>query len=418
MLEEFIPYICWMDFDYTVPEHMKLWRDLNIKGMRAFFNTDDIPYSAVMPTQNYMQKCFDTMPNPMHAWTYEDNPLPWLQKGMMRDIFNVCKSEKWLPIISFGCQEETPHGWLGRAISEDKWPWLTEFVRQLGIYLRDKMGFSRVDFEWWNEPTKLQSLNWGYDKYCALGTKLAIVWHTVSNSNKFYAFSDDLQNMYYLKLILTDEVFCPNIDVISTHIGVGTEDSEWNNKLITECNKLIAVYSHLKQSVSELTCNGIITRLDQLKNGTTVGYGHIGLNRHLVNGNLLGTRMDDYANWDTNYFKITAQDKINVSAQFNKENYKVGEEDMNLDKIYKDGSTGIGVRFIQKVLNADIKPTVPLAVDGVWSPKMDAIVLVYQKKYGLSQYAGDIGPNTMQQMIDLYPKIWNNIEYLWSIGIR
>ena len=97
---------------------------------------------------------------------------------------------------------------------------------------------------------------------------------------------------------------------------------------------------------------------------------------------------------------------------------KEGEEDMNLDKIYKDGSTGIGVRFIQKVLNADIKPTVPLAVDGVWSPKMDAIVLVYQKKYGLSQYAGDIGPNTMQQMIDLYPKIWNNIEYLWSIGIR
>lgn len=99
-------------------------------------------------------------------------------------------------------------------------------------------------------------------------------------------------------------------------------------------------------------------------------------------------------------------------------NYKTEDEDMKLDEIYKEGSRGIGVRFIQMILNQDMKPELPLAVDGIWGPKTNAIVLAYQEKYNLAQYGGAIGPNTMQDMIKQYPGIWDNIQYLYAIGVR
>jgi len=395
-MKEFIPYLCWMDFDYTILSHMQLLRILNIKGIRGFFNTDDVPYSATMPNQAFINKCFDAMPNPMHAWTYENHPLPWLQKGKMSDLFTVCKQEKWLPIISFGCQEETPHGWLGRAIPEDKWNWLVEFVRQLGIYLRDTLKLERVYFEWWNEPTKLEQLGWGYNKYCALGNKIAIAWHSVSPNYKFGAFADDLTKLYYLKYILADKVFCKNIDIIFTHIGVGSEDSEWNENKIAECNRLISIYPHLKQSVSELTCNGIISRLNQLPN-QTIGYGHIGLLRHLINGSLLGTRMDDYAIWDSNLFAITAQDKINYSAKFNKDNYKpyILENDGMELNLVKPGSINDETKAVQEILlNAGYVCT----VTGKYDENTGKAIKEFQSDYKIT-VDGKVGRQTWDRLI-------------------
>jgi hypothetical protein len=413
-VKEFIPYLCWLDFDKDIPEHMQLWRTLNIKGIRGFFNIDHIPHIPSLPTQSFIQHCFDTMPNPMKSWTYEDNPLPWLQKGMIRDLFDICKQEKWLPIISFGCQEELPHGWLGRAIAEDKWDWLVEFVRQLGIYLRDTMKFDRVDFEWWNEPTKLQGLGFGWDKYCKLGNKLAIAWHSVSKNYKFYAFSDDTLALTFLNDILTDKVFMQNVDVISTHCGVAREDDEFEMGMIKYINTLIAKYPHLKQSVSEFTCNGIISRLNQLI-GTTIGYGHIGLNRHLIGGNLLGTRMDDYAIWDTDLFKITASDKIKISAKFNKDNYKaytVVEDDIMLEEIYENGSRSIGVTFIQKVLNEDIDIDLDpkLKVDGWFGDKTENAVKLYQKNFNL-EVDGRVGEITFKSMIFNNQNLFDELMY-------
>jgi hypothetical protein len=93
-------------------------------------------------------------------------------------------------------------------------------------------------------------------------------------------------------------------------------------------------------------------------------------------------------------------------------------EDMKLDSVYQEGSRGIGVRFIQKILNEDMKPEPLLVVDGIWGPKTNAIVLAYQEKHNLSQYGGAIGPNTMQAMIKSYPDIWDNIQYIYAIGVR
>jgi hypothetical protein len=335
----------------------------------------------------------------------------------MKDLFDLCKSQNWLPIVCFGTQEETPHGWLGRPISEDKWDWLTEFVRQLGIYLRDVYKFARVDFEWYNEPTKLQDLGFGWDKYCKLGTKLAKAWHSVSKNYKFYAFSDDLINLYYLQNILTDSTFMQNVDVISTHIGVAREDDEWDSYLINSANSMIAQYPHLVQSVSELTCNGIIDRLNQLP-GNVIGYGHIGLLRHLINGELLGTRMDDYAVWDDNLFQITAPDKISISAQFNRDNYipyKITEEDMVLEKEYKYGSKGIGVRFIQKVLNKDLEAN--LAIDGIWGNQTNIAVKSFESKYQMT-IDSKVDTQQFKFMIRSYPDEWNDTEHDWSIGVR
>jgi murein L,D-transpeptidase YcbB/YkuD len=303
---------------------------------------------------------------------------------------------------------------LGRAISEDKWDWLTEYVRQLGIYLRDVMKLPRVDFEWWNEPTKLQGLGFGWDKYCKLGNKLAIAWHSVSKNYKFYAFADDLINLYYLKNILTDKVFMSNVDVISTHCGVAREDDEWNANLIATANGFMAIYPHLKQSVSELTCNGIISRLNQLP-GNTIGYGHIGLNRHLINGNLLGTRMDDYAYWDDNLFRITAPEKIAISAKFNHDNYKayeIVEDDIMLEEIYENGSRSIGVTFIQKVLNEDIDIDLDpkLKVDGWFGDKTENAVKLYQKNFNL-EIDGRVGEITFKSMIFNNQNLFDELMY-------
>lgn len=93
------------------------------------------------------------------------------------------------------------------------------------------------------------------------------------------------------------------------------------------------------------------------------------------------------------------------------------EEDMQLDKYYKLGSRGIGVRFIQKVLNEDIEPDPTLVVDGIWGSKTAEIVKEYQEKYGL-KVDGIVGSQTMKSMIEEYPWCWNEICYEYSIGVR
>jgi len=94
-----------------------------------------------------------------------------------------------------------------------------------------------------------------------------------------------------------------------------------------------------------------------------------------------------------------------------------GEEEMTLDKLYKLGSRGIGVKFIQKVLNADLKPTPLLVEDGIWGAKTADVVKQYQTFYGLL-VDGIVGPQTMKSMILEYPEIWNEIEYEYSVGVR
>lgn len=112
-------------------------------------------------------------------------------------------------------------------------------------------------------------------------------------------------------------------------------------------------------------------------------------------------------------------DKFNEFMDFIKLNGTVPdmEDDMKLKSVYKNGmKKEIGIKFIQMILNDDMKPVPLLKVDGWWGSKTDAIVLEFQKKYNLAQYGGAIGPNTMQFMIKKYPSIWNTFDYLYRIS--
>ena len=93
------------------------------------------------------------------------------------------------------------------------------------------------------------------------------------------------------------------------------------------------------------------------------------------------------------------------------------EDDMKLDKLYRMGSRGIGVKFIQKILNADIKPEPLLVEDGIWGLNTANVVKQYQTFYGLL-VDGIVGPQTMKSMILEYPEIWNEICYEYAIGVR
>jgi hypothetical protein len=87
------------------------------------------------------------------------------------------------------------------------------------------------------------------------------------------------------------------------------------------------------------------------------------------------------------------------------------EDEMTLDKLYMRGSRGIGVKFIQKVVNAHTGST--LLIDGIWGTLTEDGVRAFQEAKGL-QVDGKVGVETFPAMIEEYPKIWNQIEYAWS----
>lgn len=90
-------------------------------------------------------------------------------------------------------------------------------------------------------------------------------------------------------------------------------------------------------------------------------------------------------------------------------------KDMQLEKIYKQGSKGIGVRFIQMVVNEHLG--LSLIVDGIWGNQTSLGVKAFQTANGLT-VDGIVGTATFPKMIEAYPKIWNKINYMWAIGVR
>jgi hypothetical protein len=94
------------------------------------------------------------------------------------------------------------------------------------------------------------------------------------------------------------------------------------------------------------------------------------------------------------------------------------EDDMELKDVYKNGMKDeIGLKFVQMILNADLKPKPLLKIDGWWGDKTNPIVIAYQQKYKLAIYEGALGPNTFMHMIKTYPDIWNIFDYRYRAGL-
>jgi hypothetical protein len=90
-----------------------------------------------------------------------------------------------------------------------------------------------------------------------------------------------------------------------------------------------------------------------------------------------------------------------------------GDDEMKLDKIYKKGSRGIGVKFIQMVVNELLSTN--LIVDGIWGSKTEEGVKAFQAKWNLV-IDGIVGPATFPAMIEAYPKLWDRLQYMYAVG--
>ena len=418
-----IPGICWQEFYTQHQKSVDALNNANFKCLRIFFNLCDIPDTGITVKmssdvwQIFIKRLFATMPNPMHAWQFEGHSSPNTTTEPMRYAFDFCKKHNWLPIVCMGYQEETPHNWLGRNPSPDKWQWLGKFCKEFAYYLKYEMNFNRADMEVWNEPSKV--FNW--NNYCDLALIMATNWKFIPNY-KVHIFADDLLRQDYLNAILTRTDLCNKVDYISTHIGVGSEDEEWDRGLIQITAMKISRYPHLKQALTEMSVNGTWSRLNQLP-GNVAMYGIIGAIRNIEFGT--ATRIDDIWMWDRQgNLQTTSPTKAQILRDFNKTYYKpyISEsEDMEFFKNtteLKKGSKGMDVKLLQKVANKALSLAVPLGIDGNWGALTDKAIIDLNKFYDFVIRPEVIDWKRFMFYVGMYPEILDQIQCSYYKGER
>ena len=389
-MKEFIPGICWQEFYTSNQLAVNALNNAGFKALRIFFNLCDLPYTAI-PNQAYIKNLFATMPNPLHAWQFEGHSSPNTTTEPMRYAFDFCKTYKWLPIVCTGYQEELPHNWLGRTPGSDKFAWLGKFTYEFALYLKNTMGFSRADLEVWNEPSKCMNV----EHYCQLALVMANYWKEAVPYYKVHIFADDLLRQDYLNAILTRTTLCNKVDYISTHIGVGSEDEEWDRGLVQITAMKISRYPHLKQALTEMSVNGTWSRLQQLP-GNVAMYGIIGAIRNIEFGT--ATRIDDIWMWDrAGNLQCTSPEKAAILTNFNKTYYKpyiLESEDMEFNLV-KPGSINDETRAVQEVLS---KSGYALTVTGKYDTNTGLAIKEFQTDNNLI-VDGKVGRQTWDKLV-------------------
>ena len=316
-----IPTICWTTFNTKDQKHIDALVNAGFKGIRIFFNLCDLPYMEGLSENDthekwfgYINHCFTYMPDGMHAWTYEGKTGLFSCNQFMRDSFELCKKYNWLPIVCMGYQEEEPHNWLDRAISENKWSWVARMAKEVALYLKEIYGFKRADLEVWNEPSKLQGLGFGWDKYVRLATLMAKAWKTVAGY-KVHVFADDIQKQDYLDKVLGHAELMSVTDYIATHCGVGTENEEWDRDLVRyTADKIKSRYPNIKQALTEMSPNGQWDRMNQLP-GNVEMYGIILAIRKIEMGTAFV--IDDVWMHSGADFQVSSPQKAQILKDFN-----------------------------------------------------------------------------------------------------
>jgi len=416
-MTEFYTGICWQTFNCKNASQTNELKNAGFKMLRIFIDMANIPQGE--PTQQYIANFMNTVDG-LHYWTYEGKPGLFQSNAIVKDSFDFCLKNGWLPVCCFGYREEQPHNWLGRAPSEDKYDWLGKFAKSFAMYLAN-MGFPRADVEIYNEPSKLQGLGFGWDKYSKLAYIMGSNWKSVNPNYKLHIFADDSFRTQYLLDIMKNISLMNITDYISIHVGVGTEQQEWDDNQISKVKQTISKYPHLKLAVTEMSPNGTWSRLNQLIEAGVSMYGLF----WAIRKEEVGTSFvidDVWMIHADQSVQCTSPTKRDILTAFNHQYYKpcvIIEEnfDMKLDKYYKAGSQGIGVRLIQMVLNAELEPEPKLVEDGILGKNTTVIIKQFQKNYNLVQ-DGIIGPLTMKTMIFNNPEIWDEIEYEYCIGVR
>jgi hypothetical protein len=410
-MTEFITGICWQTFNCKDVRQTSVLVNSGFKMLRIFIDMANLPQGE--PTQSYIANFMNTVDG-LHYWTYEGKPGLFQSNAIVKDSFDFCKKEGWLPIVCLGYREEQPHNWLGRNPSGDKWLWLGKFSKAFATYLNN-WGFPRADVEIWNEPSKV----FGWEAYSELAYIMGSNWKSVNPNYKLHIFTDDSFRTGYLRDVMNNIDLMNITDYISIHVGVGTEQEEWDNKQISIVKNIISKIPHLKLAVTEMSPNGKWEHMQQLIDSGVSMYGLM----WAIRKEEVGTAfvIDDVWQIRPDQSVLcsspTKRDILTAFNHYYYEPYEIIEEDMKLEKLYKVGSQGIGVKFIQKVLNEEIAPDPLLLIDGQWGSQTTLAVTAYQKVNNLKP-DGIVGEITFKNMIAEYPEIWNQIEYAWAIGVR
>ena len=423
----FLLMLCWATLKVTAKAIVDFFLKCKFKGIRIFFNLCDVRQRRPGEDwQLYMNDLFTNMPDGMHAWTFENKTGLFSDNEKMRDVFDFCQAKNILPVVCVGYQEETPHNWIGRAPGKDKWPFLEEFTRQLGIYLYQTYGFEKAVLEIWNEPTKLQALGFGYDKYIDMSIPMAKAWHSVSPNYEVWGFADDICRPSYYEKLLNHKEWVANHDAISVHIGVASKDSEWDDKLLQKLfDKISELKLTIKVAISEMSVNGIWPRFNQFlmrdAKGNPAGSKVIAAALILtIRKAIFGTatRIDDLGLTNGDTIKCTSEDKVDqliaIDAQYYKPYILEEDDDMKLEEYYYKNKVTFsrdpkkaGIRFIQTVVG--------VTPDSIWGDATDEAVKLYQEQNHLIQDK-IVGPLTFRSMMKNYPSAYTDLQYFVATG--
>ena len=410
-MKEFIPGICWKSFVAKNINHANNLNDMGFKALRIYINLADFPQKQ--PSQSYIANIMNLQDG---MWCWDDFSKNWWSSTVnekVKDAFDFCKKYNWLPIVCFGHNEEQ-NSWITRSPSEDKWMWLRLMCTEFAEYLYNIYGFKRADCECWNEPNECQDPG----THGSIAWNMFTGWKSISPNYKTHVFASNIAQQGYLDALLANNLLMKVTDYISPHI---LSFDEWDSNLIDiTYQKCTAIGK--KVSLLEISPLGNMNRLNKII-GKCDMYGLV----LIIRNSLVGTAMDiddfivyDFDNPD-NFIAVTTA-KMQWIKDFNKKYYipYVWEsEDMQLDKIYENGSRSIGVRFIQQVLNEDIDIDLDpkLKVDGWFGNKTADAVKIYQKNFNLKE-DGRVGEITFKTMIFGNQNLFDELIYDYAIGKR
>jgi len=410
-MKEFIPAISWKSFAAKNLKHAANLNDMGFKALRIYINLADFPQAT--PSQTYIKNIMNMQDG---KWCWDNFSKNWWSSTVnekVKDAFDFCKKYNWLPIVCFGHNEEQ-NSWITRAPAADKYLWLKLMTTEFAEYLYNVYGFERADIEIWNEPNECMSPS----HYSQVAINMIKGWKSVNRNNKSHVFASNIMLQNYLDALLVDNNLMKVTDYISPHILTFDEwDSGSINATYDKCT-----YLGKKVSLLEISPLGDMNRMNKII-GKCDMYGLV----LIIRNSLMGTAMDiddfivyDFDNPDSFIAVTTA--KMNWIKNFNKTYYKpytLESEDMQLDKIYKIGSKGFGVKMIQAFLNEDVQTEIDpkLKIDGGYGPITAAAVKEFQNAYNLTA-DGMVGPITAEVMLFNNPDMWNLYCYKYAIGER
>jgi hypothetical protein len=397
---------CWSTAQSANSMHRTILKDMFPAGIeRIFIDLADIPKPTGFVNDAYVKKVMDNMPDGLRYWQNDEGEdhivNGTLGEGSTRSHLDMCKALGAIPILCLGHTEERT-SWLSRnPIAHTTF--LQQFCLSLAHYLRG-LGFQQAHLEVFNEPKKCIPVN-DYVQICiAMGKGFKQY-----KNFKVHIGSNDIEQDLdgYIQYLVKQLEVLKYADYYATHV---LWPRQHNAGYIAKVNSIIKG-TNLKQSVTEFSPDGDWDTFDELVNNGIEIYCIL----FVLRNDFFGDVFDDIYIFDKHkgpgIISYNEAKHLMLRA-FNNKYYNKQlplERENMLDKVYKVGSKGIVVKFIQKVLNEDMEiDIVPLVEDGLYGSKTKAAVEDYQKNYTL-KVTGEVDTQTFKSMVMSEPDMFDGL---------